>query len=104
MAVMIGDILTQPAPQRLDRHQVRAVAGQRQQMDAQAPGGGPDRLGAMIRRAVPEYDQLAGGDLGAQPPQHVDGVIAVGPLIRRGFHYYLWLYNFVGNGAAASPI
>jgi MerR family transcriptional regulator, light-induced transcriptional regulator len=24
--------------------------------------------------------------------------------IRRGFHYYLWLYNFVGNGAAASPI
>jgi hypothetical protein len=24
--------------------------------------------------------------------------------LRRGFHYYLWLYNFVGNGAAASPI
>jgi hypothetical protein len=78
MAVMVGDILTQPAPQRLNRHQVRAVAGQRLQMDAQAAGGGPDRLGTMIRRPIPQHDQLARRDLGAQPVQHVDGVIATG--------------------------
>src|SRR5947209_14866374 len=50
-------------------------------MDAQAPGGGPDRLGAMIGRAVPEQDQLAGRDLGAQSAQHVDGIVPIGPVI-----------------------
>ena len=25
-------------------------------------------------------------------------------LLRRGFHYYLWLYSSIGNGALASHI
>jgi hypothetical protein len=81
MAVMVGDILAQPAPQRLDRHQVRAVAGQRRQVDVQACRSRPNHLGTMIGRPVPEHDQRARRDLGAQPAQHVDGVIAVGPLV-----------------------
>ena len=30
---MIGDILAEPAPERLDRHEVGAVAGQRHEVD-----------------------------------------------------------------------
>jgi hypothetical protein len=26
------------------------------------------------------------------------------PFFRRGFHYYLWLYSSIGNGALASHI
>ena len=33
MAVMIGDILPEPTPERLDRHEVGAVAGQRHEVD-----------------------------------------------------------------------
>jgi hypothetical protein len=33
MAVMIGDILAEPAPESLDRHVVGAVAGQRHEVD-----------------------------------------------------------------------
>src|SRR4051812_18903309 len=51
MAVMVGDVLAQPAPKRLNCLQVRTVAGQWQQMDAQATRGGPDRLGTMIPAA-----------------------------------------------------
>ena len=36
MAVMIDDVRAQPAPQRLDRHQVRTVAGQWREGDVQA--------------------------------------------------------------------
>src|SRR3954465_11496289 len=37
MAVMIGDVLPQPAPERLDGHQIGAVARQRHQRDVQGP-------------------------------------------------------------------
>ena len=33
MAVVIGDVLAQPSPERLDRHEVGAVAGQRHEVD-----------------------------------------------------------------------
>src|SRR3954463_9057802 len=36
MAMMIGEILAQPAPECLDRHQIGTVAGQRDRVDAQA--------------------------------------------------------------------
>src|SRR5215216_2745842 len=32
MAMVIGDVLAQPAPKRLDGHQIRAVAGQRHEV------------------------------------------------------------------------
>ncbi|MFL5289698.1 MAG: hypothetical protein ACJ8AW_54255 [Rhodopila sp.] len=28
----------------------------------------------------------------------------ISAVLRRSFHYYLWLYGFVGNGASASHI
>jgi hypothetical protein len=56
-----------------------AVARQRQQMNGQARRGGPDGLGTMIGRPIPEHDQLASWDLGASSEQHVDSMIATGP-------------------------
>src|SRR3954453_1176120 len=50
MAMMIGEVLAQPAPECLDRHQMGTVAGQRDRVDAQASGGRPDRLGPVIAR------------------------------------------------------
>ena len=35
MAMVIGDVLAQPAPERFDRHQIRAVTRQRHQGDVQ---------------------------------------------------------------------
>jgi hypothetical protein len=34
VAMVVGDVLAQPAPQRLHRHQVGAVSGQRRKLDA----------------------------------------------------------------------
>src|SRR5215210_3531981 len=43
MTVMIGDILAQPAPERLHGHQIGAVAGQGPEVDPKLAGGLPDR-------------------------------------------------------------
>ena len=69
MAVMIGDILAEPAPERLDWHEVGAVAGQRHEVDVEPFGrfthhagamiGG--HAGAMIGGAIPHDDQLVFG-------------------------------------------
>jgi hypothetical protein len=33
----------------------------------------------VIRGTVPDHDELAIRDLGAEPAQHVDGVLTIGP-------------------------
>ncbi|MFL5283105.1 MAG: hypothetical protein ACJ8AW_19455 [Rhodopila sp.] len=38
------------------------------------------------------------------PPVPKDRADIVRRFFRRSFHYYLWLYGFVGNGASASHI
>src|ERR1051325_1884524 len=78
MTVLVGDVLAQPAPERLDRHQVRAVAWQRHDGDVQACCGRPHGAGAMVGCAVPDYDQPAGGNCLAQATQDIDRVRAVG--------------------------
>src|SRR3954447_8562073 len=78
MAVMIRDVLAQPAPERLDGHQIRTVPRQRHQFDVQRAGDLPDGLGPVIGRAVPQHDQLAIGPFGPQPSKNLDGVLAVG--------------------------
>jgi len=40
--------LAQPAPQRLDRHQIGAISGQWRQFDAKVGRGGPYRLGTVM--------------------------------------------------------
>ena len=67
MAIVVGDVLAQLAPQRFRRHQIGTVAWQQRKLDAQARRGGPHRLGAVIRGTVPDHDELAIGDLGTQP-------------------------------------
>src|SRR3954466_5284270 len=76
-----GDVLAQPAPQRLHGHQIRAVTGQRYEFDAQGRGDLPDGLGPVVGRAVPEHDQRALGSLGLQALQHLDRVFTIGPRI-----------------------
>src|SRR4051812_23380684 len=78
MAVMIRDVLAQPAPERLDGHQIRTVPRQRHQFDVQRAGDLPDGLGPVIGRAVPQHDQLAIGPFGPQPSKNLDRVVAVG--------------------------
>src|SRR4051794_28930341 len=78
MAVMIRDVLAQPAPERLDGHQIRTVPRQRHQLDVQRARDLPDGLGPVIGRAVPQHDQLAIGPFGPQPSKNLDGVLAVG--------------------------
>src|SRR3954449_7675031 len=78
MAMMVRDVLAQPAPERLDRHQIRAVARQRHQRDIQGRRGLPDGFGPVIRRPIPQHDQWALGHLGAQALQHLDRVFAIG--------------------------
>src|SRR3954466_15739993 len=78
MAGVIGDVLAQPGPERLHGHQIRAVARQRHQRDAQGRGRLPDGLGPVIRRAVPEHDPRLIGERGPQPPQDLNRVFAVG--------------------------
>src|SRR3954447_16508612 len=57
MAVVVGDVLAQPAPEGLDRHEIGAVARQGPEFDPQRGGGLAHRPGAVIGRAVPEQDQ-----------------------------------------------
>ena len=78
MAVMIGDILAEPAPERLDRHEVGAVAGQRHEVDVERFGRFAHHTGSMIGGAVPDDDQLVLGPFGSEPAQNIDGVLAVG--------------------------
>ena len=59
VAVMVGEILAQPAPERLHWHQIGAVAGQRDEPDVQAGCGSPDCLGTVIGRTVPDHDERA---------------------------------------------
>src|SRR3954466_1715242 len=84
-----GDVLAQPAPQRLHGHQIRAVTGQRYEFDAQGRGDLPDGLGPVIGCTVPEHDQRAIRSLGAQALQNLDGVLAVGPRERPEPHLAL---------------
>src|SRR3954454_8133426 len=70
VAVVVGDVLAQPAPERLDRHEIRAVARQRHQLDAQGGGRFPHGPGPVVGGAVPQHDQLAVGMFGAQPAEH----------------------------------
>ena len=35
----------------------------------------------MIRRPIPDHDELALRDFGAQPAQHIDDMLAIGPCI-----------------------
>src|SRR6185369_16684683 len=78
VAVVVGHVLAQPTPQRLDRQEVGAVARQRHQADSQRGRRLPHRAGPVVGGAVPQHDQPAVGMLGAQPAEHVDGVRAVG--------------------------
>lgn len=78
VAMVVGDVLAQPAPECLHRHQVGTVAGQRRKRDAEAGGFGSHHLGPVIGCAVPDNDEPAVGELGAEPVQHVDCVLAIG--------------------------
>src|ERR1044072_6468026 len=60
MTVVVGDVLPQPTPERLDGHQVGAVARQRHKGDVQACCGGLHGAGAMVWGTVPDHDQPAG--------------------------------------------
>ena len=71
-------VLAQPAPQRLHRHQVGAVARQGQECDAEAGGFGPHRLGVVVGSAVPDQGERAVRDGGPEPAQHIHRVLAVG--------------------------
>ena len=82
MAVMIGDILPEPAPESLDRHEVGAVAGQRHEVDVERFGRFMHHTGSMIGGAIPDDDQLVLGPFGSEPAQDIDGVLAVGAGIR----------------------
>jgi hypothetical protein len=62
MTGLVGDVLSQPAPERLDRHQVGAVARQRHDGDVQVCGGFPHHPGPVVWCAVPDHDQLARRD------------------------------------------
>ena len=89
MAVVVGDVLAQPAPERLDRHEIRAVARQRPQLDAQGGGRFPHGPGPVVGGAVPQHDQLAVGMFGAQPAEHLDRVLSVGARVRPQPHLAL---------------
>jgi hypothetical protein len=82
VAMVVREILTEPVPQCLHRHQVGAIAGQRRQGDPQAGGGGPHGFGPVIRRPILDHAELAMGDLGPQAAQDVNGVFAIGARIR----------------------
>lgn len=66
MAIVRGDVLAQPAPQGFDRHEIRAVRRQRPERDLQVVRRLPDAAGAMVTGPVPQNDQGAVGDFGAQ--------------------------------------
>src|SRR4051794_16113779 len=76
MAVVIRDLLPQPAPERLHGHQIRAVTRQRHQPDVQGTRGLPDGLGLVIRCTIPEHNQRAIRGLSAEPAQRIDRVFA----------------------------
>jgi len=78
MAVVIGDLLPEPTPERLDRHEVGAVAGQRHEVDVQRFGRFAHHTCSMIGGAVPYDDQLVLGPFGSESAQNIDGVLAVG--------------------------
>jgi hypothetical protein len=67
MAVMIGEILAQPAPERFDRHEIGIVVWQRHEVNVQACGGGPDGPGVVMRRAISEGTALPRRLLSFQP-------------------------------------
>src|SRR5215213_2454716 len=78
MAVVVGDVLPEPAPEGLDRHEIGAVARQRYELDPQRGGCLAHRTGAMIGSAVPDDQQLPVGPFGPQPAPNIAGVLAVG--------------------------
>ena len=81
MTVMIGHVLAQPAPERVYRHQIRAVARQRHERDSKLTRDLLDCFGPVIGRPVPHHEELAIRHLGPQAPQRVYGVAAIGPRI-----------------------
>ena len=78
MAVVGGDVLPKPPPERLDWHEVGAVARQGHELDPQHGRRLADDAGAMIGSAVPHDRQPPVGPFGPQPAQNIDGVFAVG--------------------------
>jgi hypothetical protein len=78
MAMMVRDILPQPAPQRLNGHEVWAITRQRLQGDRQILRQVDDGAGAVIGCAIPHQDHLAGWFLLTQTVQDGEGVLGVG--------------------------
>jgi hypothetical protein len=65
VVVIVDHILAQPTSQRLEGHQIGAVARQRHQHDAQRRGHFPYRPG--LEGAIPQHGSRAVGMLGTQP-------------------------------------
>src|SRR5215207_3016460 len=66
VAVMIGYVLTQPAPEGLHGHQVGAIARQRPERDPKLTRDLLDGFGPVIGRPVPHHEELAIRHLGPQ--------------------------------------
>jgi hypothetical protein len=74
VAVMVGEVLAQPVPEWFNRHQIRTVTGQWQQMNAQAGCGGP-----MTRGALPGDPADQQSATSRQPcPACVESLVPVG--------------------------
>src|SRR3954470_5796930 len=71
MAVMIGDILAEPAPERLDRHECSRATARGRSVTLR-PRHAPQMLDDRRRR------RRSAGPFGSESAQNIDGVLAVG--------------------------
>src|SRR3954454_4261148 len=72
----IGDILAEPAPERLDRHECSRATARGRSVTRSPPRGRSQRDD---RRRRPT--RRSAGPFGAEPAQNIDGVLAVGARI-----------------------
>ena len=63
VTVQIGQLLSQPGPEALDRHQIGAVRRQKAQLDSQLCSLGADQFGVVVTDVVPDHDDAPCGVL-----------------------------------------
>lgn len=76
---MLGDFFTHPLPKSFNRIEIRAVAREWEEGEAQSGGGGLDKLGSVTRCAIPDDDHGNGrrAEPGGEMMQELDGILLI---------------------------
>ena len=79
--MVVRDVFTHPAPEGFDGHEIRAVTGQRNQLNGQLVRLLTYGMRTVVGGTIQEQDDFLIGRSMAYTPQDIQGIFGIGPFI-----------------------